>query len=128
MDSREIYMRVDGVLVKAKLLYGTEPPSITLDVNDSEYSCRAGDLFSCFIKLRSMLPNAEFLCKGAKVRVHPSRASSQMSAGLMAYELTLGKQALRENLINIFDYDAHDLTNDPLAQNEFFERWIKSLS
>lgn len=33
-----------------------------------------------------------------------------------------------KNLINIFDYDAHDLTNDPLAQNEFFERWIKSLS
>lgn len=50
-----------------------------------------------------------------------------MSSGLLAYELTLGKQALRENLVNIFDYDAEGVTNDPLVQREFFERWIKSL-
>lgn len=50
-----------------------------------------------------------------------------MSSGLLAYELTLGKQAFRENLVNIFDYDAEGVTNDPLVQREFFERWIKSL-
>lgn len=128
MDSREIHLRMHGILVKASLLYSVEPPKIILHVNGSEYSCRADDLFSCFIKLRLMLPHVEFLCKGAKINVYPSRASSQMSAGLMAYELAFGKQATRNNLINIFDYDTHGLTNDPLAQGEFFERWIESLN
>ena len=45
----------------------------------------------------------------------------------MAYELTLGKQALRANLVNIFDYEENDLTNNPLTQSEFFEQWINSL-
>lgn len=127
METVEIYVEIEGVMSKAKMLYDLEPPCVILSVNGSEHSCRADDLFSCFIKLRLMLPNAEFLCKGAKRNVHPSRASSQMSAGLMAYELTLGKQALRANLVHIFDYEENDLTNNPLAQSEFFEQWIKSL-
>ena len=127
MSNREVAVKIDGLLVKAKLSYDVESSCIDLAVNGAVYSCCAENLFSSFIKLRAMLPNIEFFCKGAKVNVHPSRASSQMSSGLLAYELTLGKQALRENLVNIFDYDAEGVTNDPLVQREFFERWMKSL-
>lgn len=127
MDERDVVVKVNGVSVKAKLSYDAESFCIDFDLNGSIYSCCGKSLFSSFIGLRSMLPNVEFLCKGAKVNVYPSRASSQMSAGLMAYELTLGKQALRENLVNIFDYESEEVTNDPLIQHDFFECWIKSL-
>ena len=50
-----------------------------------------------------------------------------MTSGLMAYELTMGKQARRSDLVNIFDYDNNNLTNEPDEQNIFFEAWLTSL-
>ncbi len=42
-----------------------------------------------------------------------------MTAGLMAYELKMGEQARRSDLVNIFDYDDNNLTNNPSKQNVF---------
>lgn len=127
MDYRQITVKISGLIAKAELAYDTDSSCMSLYLNSSMYCCSGENLFSCFIKLRSLLPHVEFHCKGAKVNVHPSRATSQMSSGLLAYELTLGKQALREDLVNIFDYDASGVTSDPHIQRFFFENWIKSL-
>ena len=54
--------------------------------------------------------------------------ASQMSAGLVAYELTLGKQASQDDIVHIFDYEEHGLTNDPQDQIEFFKEWLASLN
>lgn len=45
----------------------------------------------------------------------------------MAYELQQGKQALRVNIVNIFDYEDQNLTNDPSVQLDFFKSWMASL-
>lgn len=127
MDTKDIVIRSNNSLRSVTISYNPESPCIHLTLDNSTYSFYGENLYSCFVKLRCALPDIKFLCKGAKINVHPSRASSQMSAGLMAYELTLGKQALRANLVNIFDYEENDLTNNPLTQSEFFEQWINSL-
>lgn len=36
-----------------------------------------------------------------------------MSAGLVAYEMTIGKQVFREDIAHIFDYKENNLTSDP---------------
>ncbi|WP_124349049.1 hypothetical protein [Pseudomonas chlororaphis] len=127
METVEITLELDGAPKKAKITYDFNPPFIKLDLENLSKTCYGDNLFTCFIKLRQELPEIRFFCKGAKKNVHPSRVSSQMSSGLMAYELEIGKQALRENIVNIFDYEEKYLTNDPNIQSEYFTAWINSL-
>lgn len=87
----------------------------------------AEDMYRCLAKVRADFPSIQFLCKGAKINVTPSSMASQMSGGLVAYELTLGKRATRENLVHIFDYEEQNLTNDPEEQRRFYEAWIVSI-
>lgn len=84
------------------------------------------DFYQCFGQLRKDNPDIQFLCKGAKLNVHPSSMSSQMTLGLKAYELVLGKRAEFEDLVYIFDYEEENLTNKPEDQREFFMKWFKS--
>lgn len=84
-------------------------------------------MYRCLAKVRADFPSIQFLCKGAKINVTPSSMASQMSGGLVAYELTLGKRATRENLVHIFDYEDQNLTNDPEEQRRFYEAWIVSI-
>ncbi|WP_080344040.1 hypothetical protein [Pseudomonas syringae] len=127
MDNREITLIHNELREEATIYYDIEQPSIIFRFKNLERICHGENLFSCFIKLRQELPEIKFLCKGAKRNVHPSRMSSQMSAGLMAYELELGKQARRENLVNIFDHEEENLTNEPTMQSEYFKNWLNSL-
>ncbi|MCD5989309.1 hypothetical protein KDX30_15510 [Pseudomonas sp. CDFA 553] len=127
METRDIFIKIDGHQKKATMTYDTDLPSIRLDMENLNKTCYEVDLFTCFVKLRQELPDITFLCKGAKINVYPSRMSSQMSSGLMAYELELGKQALKNNIVNIFDYEEEDLTNDPTIQSTFYADWTKSL-
>lgn len=85
------------------------------------------DMYVCLAKIRADFPHITFLCKGAKLNVKPSRMASQMSAGLVAYEMTLGKQATNENIVHLFDYEEENLTNNPQEQIDFFKKWIASL-
>jgi hypothetical protein len=78
--------------------------------------------------LRADFPDIKFLCKGAKLNVHPSRMSSQMAGGVVAYEVSMGKPAEQEDIVNIFDYEDTDITNDIEQQREFNRRWLASLA
>jgi hypothetical protein len=88
----------------------------------------AYDLFVCFGMLRAEHPKIKFLCKGAKLNVHPSRMSSQMSNGLVAYELKLGKSSEEEDMVRIFDYDNENITSDIKEQISFYKKWTISLA
>ncbi|WLH33616.1 hypothetical protein PSH79_16935 [Pseudomonas sp. FP2196] len=87
----------------------------------------ASDLYICFGLIRSDFPDIKFLCKGAKINVHPSRMSSQMSAGLVAYEVRTGHPTDEEDIVRIFDYEENDLTNDIEEQKKHYQRWIDSI-
>jgi hypothetical protein len=85
------------------------------------------DFFGCFGALRSEFSDITFLCKGSKLNVHPSRMSSQMSHGLVAYELRMGTPSSEEDIVRIFDYDDTNLTNNIGDQKTFYLDWVKSL-
>jgi hypothetical protein len=95
--------------------------------NGSRKIYTAQDLYECLGLLRADFPETKFLCKGAKLNVHPSRMSSQMSCGVVAYELQFGTPSEPEDTVNIFDYEEVDITNDIQQQRDFYQCWIDSL-
>lgn len=120
---------VDGEEVNGVFHLETNPLcrlSLLID-GEEKVDVSAEDFFSCFCELRSLLKDFIFLCKGAKINVYPSRMSRQMANGVKAYELTLGQQALRENLVDIFDYDDIGFSSSPKEQYDFYQKWLSSL-
>ena len=127
MDSVEIFIIKEGKRQTARLLCDTEILTIKFVLENGYSKVYSGDdFYECLGKIRKEHSHVTFLCKGAKINVHPSSMSSQMSLGVKAYELTLGKYALRSDIVNIFDYEENNLTNDPQIQKEFFLRWVES--
>ena len=127
IDFRALPIITQGAFGKTDLLYATDPPCIQLKINDSVFVSIGNHLYICLAKLREQMPDVDFLCKGSKLNLHSSRSTRQITAGLMAYELTMGKQARRSDLVNIFDCDDNNLTSKPDDQNSFFEAWLTSL-
>lgn len=82
------------------------------------------DLYLCLAQIRRDFPEIKFLCKGAKLNVFPSRMCSQMSNGAVAYEMTLGEAASRDNIVHIFDFEDKNITNDISEQIDFYHQWI----
>ncbi len=91
--------------------------------NNPEETYTAEDFYECLGKIRREHQNIKFLCKGSKVNVRPSSMSSQMSLGIKAYELTLGKPSSPKDLVDIFDYEENDLTNSREEQEAFYMKW-----
>lgn len=108
----------DDEIVKIKLLLG----KITIEKEDETY-------FEALIKLRRDLEilNIKLLCKGCCKNVYPSGMILSMGTGRKAYTLILGKQAVKDTLVDIFDPCLADEYGTIEQQSEFFEAWIKSL-
>lgn len=127
MDSVKIFIIKNGERQIAELLCDSERVTITLIMEDGYRNSYTGDdFYKCLGHVREDHRDVSFLCKGAKINVHTSSMSSQMSLGVKAYELTMGKRAFRRDLVSIFDYEENNLTNDPEVQEQFFMRWVDS--
>lgn len=110
----------------------TEPAQVIVEIpttyqltilfaNNQTISSQGTDVFDCFVKIREQTPDMIYLCKGAKRNVYPSRmARGYGGGGFKAYECTMGQQALRENLVEIFDYEDNDVAVLPSQQLDFF--------
>ncbi|WP_223452066.1 MULTISPECIES: hypothetical protein [unclassified Pseudomonas] len=123
----EITTDTQGTINKVVIECDRRIRSLTLVLENGVRKTYSGsDLYVCFGMLRADYPETKFLCKGAKLNVHPSSMSSQMSAGVVAYELQLGKPAGPDDLVNIFDYEVADITNDIEQQRDFYKRWLES--
>lgn len=128
MNSRKIQVIKNGVHETAEISYADDPVILSARFADGSSISRSGNnIFECFSQIRASLPNIVFLCKGAKRNVYPSRMSSQMANGLLAYEFKLGEQALKKDIVNIFDHDEIDVVEDPKDQAEFYKTWLESL-
>ncbi|WP_248743172.1 MULTISPECIES: hypothetical protein [unclassified Pseudomonas] len=114
---------------KANIVIDRKTKSLTLIMkNCTPSTYTAADLYICFGLIRASFPKTQFLCKGAKINVHPSRMSSQMSAGLVAYEVRIGCPTDGEDSVNIFDYEEKNLTNDIQDQKKHYQLWIESIA
>ncbi|MFU2330626.1 hypothetical protein [Pseudomonas sp. NFX98] len=128
MKTIEIPTTTHGIRQRAVIECDRQKRTLTFVMeNGLRRTYTAQDLYECLGLLRADFPETKFLCKGAKLNVHPSRMSSQMSAGLVAYELHLGRPSESEDSINIFDYEEADITNDIQQQRDFYQCWINSL-
>ncbi|SED87228.1 hypothetical protein [Pseudomonas kilonensis] len=129
MTSREVAIEIDGVINKAIFKCGRKNIEMTVTMPDGiERSYTAADLYLCLGKVRKDFSDVSFLCKGAKINVHPSRMSSQMAGGVVAYEVRWGETADESDTVNIFDYEDKDLTNDITEQVEYHRRWLQSFN
>ncbi|ROM68623.1 hypothetical protein BK653_15780 [Pseudomonas brassicacearum] len=128
MTSREVAIEIDGVVKSAVFECDRKIMAMTVTMPDGLVkSYTAVDLYFCLGMVRKDFPDVKFLCKGAKINVHPSRMSSQMSGGVVAYEVRWGEPADDNDIVNIFDYEDQNLTNDIDEQADYYERWMNSL-
>lgn len=127
MDNVKVTIIRNGKRQQAQLCCNSKNLTITFVMEDGYNKSYTGDdFYECLGHLREDHPEIVFLCKGAKVNVHPSSMSSQMSLGAKAYELTMGKNASRKDVVDIFDYEENNLTNDPKVQQRFFKQWMEA--
>lgn len=128
MDTQKIKVIINNQKKEVTVKYDAAKLFMTFSEADNFNKVYQGkDIYACLAKVRTDFPHITFLCKGAKRNVMPSRMASQMSAGLVAYEMTLGKPATRDEIVHLFDYEENDLTNDPQEQITFFREWLKSI-
>jgi hypothetical protein len=128
MNPKKIKIINSGTIEVAEILYELDPATLTVNFSDhASIKSSGSSLFECFSQIRLSLPNIVFLCEGAKRNVYPSRMSSQMASGLLAYEFKLGEQALKKDIVNIFDHDEIDVVEDPNDQAKFYRIWLESL-
>ena len=122
-----ISIETHGKIQKAKIEY--DDRKMTLNFKSDHITSKtykSDDIYCCLALLRADYPDIKFLCKGAKINVFPSRMSSQMSSGMVAYEMRMGWTAENEDRVRIFDYEDTDITSDYREQKEFYKRWINS--
>ena len=96
---------------------------------EARIEASADDYFEALCIIRSRLEEDGLIpfCYGASLNVYPSAMSRQMSGGTSAYRLTLGKQALNEDLVPIFAEGSDVIPSTLSNQREFFEKWLQSL-
>lgn len=81
----------------------------------------------CDIRKELEKNGLRIICYGASRNVYPSPMIRSMGTGEKAYKLTMGKQALNEDLVSIFNAGP-DI--DPVTieeQEYFYTNWLKSL-
>jgi hypothetical protein len=66
-------------------------------------------------------------CNGASEEVYPSPMIESMGPAILAYRTTIGRQALRKDLVNIFDSDNSAKPASVEQQRLFHQKWLESL-
>lgn len=101
---------------------------LTINIPNHVIEIKSDNFFSCLYKIKEKYPNILIYCKGYKVNVYPSRMAAQMSSGLVAYELEMGRQAKRTDIVRIFDFEDSNLTSSNKEQKDFYIEWLSSFS
>lgn len=104
--------------------------SISLTLTDgTEKVFSDDDLFKSLKLIRAYFETygSKLLCNGARVDVYPSGMSRGMGRGRKAYVLVQGRQARRENLVDIFDYAEPNMVDTIGAQEAYYKNWVTSL-
>jgi len=103
---------------------------LSLKTNDlGTYQASGSNFFESFKQIRAELEKENWfaLCMGAAKNVYPSGMVLQMSNGLKAYRLELGKQGTLDDLVDIFEPAMIDEIGTIEEQRAYFAAWIKSL-
>ncbi|TFF13973.1 hypothetical protein EXW72_07020 [Pseudomonas sp. BCA14] len=125
MKKLEISIIRNSLREKAIIEYERKTSTLSIEFSDGvQKTFTEIDVYTCFGSLRKEFSDVKFLCKGSKVNVYPSAMASQMSGGVVAYEVRIGDP--NAELVRIFDYEENDLTNDINEQIAYRAKWTES--
>ena len=101
---------------------------IELQIGDINIDSEAENYFYALVELRKKLEmqSIKLLYIGCSRHVYPSPMILDMGDAGKAYELTLGKQALTNDLIDIFTACEYDEYVSVKEQYEYYEKWLES--
>lgn len=128
---------LDGHSREGQLLLWDESPSnsdqvkVELMVNDRVYTAESEEGYFaalCMIRKELEVQQMRILCLGSSRSVYPSGMSRSMGSGDKAYRLTMGQPARSADLVCIFDFDESRDSATIAEQEEFFAKWLESLS
>lgn len=105
------------------------PCTVELLVNGRTISGTSEDFFDALIKMRKILEKEDLflLIYGASKNVWPSPMARNMGAGLRAYKMTMGKQALNADLVEVFGSGPDVQPCTVAEQEKFKDEWFVSL-
>jgi len=116
-----------SLLIEADEAETTDDITLNTQIDGAFLSANNYGYFAAFQELRDKLLEKGYgiKCVGSKLN---AVQSPMASATYKVYEAVLGKQAKQVGLICLYDYaDISEFPNTA-RQNEFFEKWISSLS
>ena len=89
----------------------------------------AENYFDALTNLRRKLEkdNIQILCKGTNRNVYPSAMQLNMGTGRNAYTLTMHKQAMQCDVVDIFEPSSVDEYVSVDEQERYFNLWAESL-
>jgi len=126
MKKTEITIIKNNFRETAIIEYDRKTPTLSITFLDGiKRTYTDVDIYVCFGILRKEFNDVQFLCKGSKINVYPSAMASQMSSGVVAYEVYIGEPDAE--LVRIFDYAENDLTNDINEQVAYRNKWADSI-
>ena len=116
-------------LEEAEAKDGNSLCKVMLSFSDKKAFGEGEDFFDALIALRQTLEREGIflLIYGASRNVWPSSMSRNMGAGTQAYRMEKGRQALRDDLVNIFE-TGPDIDPCTIAEQEKYkDEWLVSL-
>lgn len=120
-----------GTLVMWECISKEEEDQVCLDLAfaDQTVSATAETFFEALTEIRKSLEAMELMpiCLGARKDVYPSPMILQMGDGDKAYRLKMGRPALMEHLVSIFDSDPDRSPSSIAEQDSYYREWLKSL-
>lgn len=103
--------------------------ALELELDNQKYTSEGPDYFTALQQLRLKLEHLGMIvcCVGAERDVFPSPMQQSMGVGRTAYRTTIGKQALKSDIVEIFS-PAEPKKCVSVAEQEMFHRqWISSV-
>jgi hypothetical protein len=121
-----------GIVRDAALSYDERDDGmceISISTHIGQFAAVAETLWDALISIRSQLEPRGLLVavRGASIDVWPSPMQLDMGSASIAYRMTLGKQALQKDLVEIFEVSGDVVPATVAAQAEYRDRWFKSL-
>lgn len=125
-------LRPDGTyLLSTALLTELDNDDCHIEItwDDHRLESTSNDFFDAFCLIRHELWKSKLLptCYGAHLHAFPSGMARSMGGGRKLYRLTLGKQALTKDLVQLFDAGEDVIPSTVDDQRQFFDEWVGSL-
>jgi hypothetical protein len=107
---------------------GRDKCALTITYRGKTVQAESLDYFEALLEVRKLMEQDHLIpfCYGASLNVYPSGMSRDMSQGMVAYRMTLGRSTTREDLVRIFDAGADVIPAFVAQQKEYFDEWKNS--